>query len=76
MGNIFDRPDEKEKIRRIYKGDPRDAALFAKCPQVAEEYINYVYDNGARATKGICPSNLQQAREKEIICFFSLQIMQ
>ena len=66
MGNIFNRPDEKEKLRRTFKADARDAQIFDKCPEITEEYLKYMYDNGVRATRSAnCPSGKVQDGKKK-----------
>jgi hypothetical protein len=65
MGNIFNRPDEKEKLRRAAKADVTQN-VFDKCPEIMEEQIKYMYDNGVRATSSAnCPSGKVQAAEKK-----------
>lgn len=65
MGNIFNRPDEKEKLRIALKADDRENVM-KKCPEISEEYIKYVFDNGVRATRSAkCPSGKVQTSEKK-----------
>jgi hypothetical protein len=65
MGNIFNRPDDKEKLRRAFKAEGAQN-VFDKCPEIAEEYVKYVYDNRVRATSSAnCPNGTVQAGEKK-----------
>ena len=65
MGNIFNRPDDKEKLRRAFKAEGAQN-VFDKCPEIAEEYVKYVYDNRVRATSSAnCPNGTVQAGVKK-----------